>query len=281
MDWNRRLDPGMSWPGVSGITTLTTSAGAEEGNRNLEQYDRLHDVLRMALHGSYAAPLEMVSSILDVGCGSGKWTREAAAHFPHAGVTGIDVRPASAKGEPEPQNYRFIAANVLDGLPFLDATFDYVHMRMVLTCLPAMRWPAVVRELVRVTRPGGYVELVEGGLIRNGGPALTTLAGWMLREAQARGSDPRLSQRIGELLTGAGLPEVMIREIVLPAGGEPGTPGGVVADYLLAEVHAVRGLAISLGLTTPQEFNHMAAALQFEMRHRTCTLPVYVAYARR
>jgi len=61
-----------------------------------------------------------------------------------AGV-GVDLRPP---------NYAFVAGNILEGLPFADGGFDFVHMRLVFFAIPADRWPFVIGELVRVTRLG-------------------------------------------------------------------------------------------------------------------------------
>jgi hypothetical protein len=41
------------------------------------------------------------------------------------------------------------------------------------TVLPTVHWPMVINELVRVTRPSGWIELMEYGSYVSGGP--TTL----------------------------------------------------------------------------------------------------------
>ena len=84
---------------------------------------------------------------------------------------GVDiVPPASTTAsvrqgrEDAPDNYVFVQGDVTKGLPFGDNTFDFVHMRLVVMALPATTWLPVVQELHRVTRPGGWIELVDTAL---------------------------------------------------------------------------------------------------------------------
>lgn len=88
-------------------------------------------------------------SLLDVGCGTGWFTRRAAAEG--AMVVGLDLDDdalqfARRRG-PEP--LRFVRADAAS-LPFADRSFDAV---MSVTALCFVRqWPQAVAEIVRVTR---------------------------------------------------------------------------------------------------------------------------------
>jgi ubiquinone/menaquinone biosynthesis C-methylase UbiE len=155
----------------------------------MNRLDFQHFVLRQAFKGNYAAPLRKPSRILDVGSGTGRWAKELAALFPSATVTGIDIKnPASdeqnavsAAPGTHLASYQFIHGNILEGLPFPDASFDFVHQRLLFFAIPTDRWQFVLNELARVTRPGGWVEVVEG---RYGyepmGPAAQQIADAML-----------------------------------------------------------------------------------------------------
>src|SRR5579884_954221 len=129
--------------------------------RHPEEVDRLdlqHFALREALGANFLAPVESPSRVLDVGTGTGQWGFELAHQFPGALVVGFDL----VRGKPRsPRGYRQVRGNLLQGLPFRDDSFDFVHQRFLVTGIPLAAWPEVVRELVRVTRPGGWVELVE------------------------------------------------------------------------------------------------------------------------
>jgi len=59
----------------------------------INRLDFQHYLLRTGFRGNFAAPLADPTSILDVGCGSGRWAMELAAYFPIAQVVGVDLVP--------------------------------------------------------------------------------------------------------------------------------------------------------------------------------------------
>ena len=98
-------------------------------------------------------------TILDVGCGVG----EMDGHLiPHVGkLHGIDVAAQAveraAKAHPDGH---FIA---YDGhrIPFEDRSVDVAFAVCVMHHVPPANWPAFLRELHRVVRPGGAVAIYE------------------------------------------------------------------------------------------------------------------------
>jgi ubiquinone/menaquinone biosynthesis C-methylase UbiE len=46
-------------------------------------------------------------------------------------------------------------------LPFQDDEFDFVKQRLVTASFTLDNWKSVLQELIRVTKPGGYIELIE------------------------------------------------------------------------------------------------------------------------
>ena len=117
-----------------------------------------------------------------MGTGTGRWAIEMAQTFPQAQVHGVDLeesRTISGKTPSTPLNYVFLKGNVLQRLPFNDETFDFVHQRLLVAGIPFARWPDVIRELLRVTKRGGWIELVEGGTSSSKeGPAIARLTSW-------------------------------------------------------------------------------------------------------
>ncbi|ROV92766.1 hypothetical protein VMCG_09079 [Cytospora schulzeri] len=108
-------------------------------------------------------------TLLDVGAGSGSISATLARELqPDGRVIATDVNPdilerartvAEAAGV---TNIDFQQADVLGRLPFDDATFDVTHCHQVLTHLPH---PVdALREMLRVTKPGGIVAAREGDL---------------------------------------------------------------------------------------------------------------------
>lgn len=103
-------------------------------------------------------------TILDVGCGGGRTVSKLAALATQGKVYGVDFSDASVAASTK-TNARWIAAGRVEireasvsQLPFADATFDLV------TAVETHFWwpnlPADMREVFRVTRPGGTVILI-------------------------------------------------------------------------------------------------------------------------
>lgn len=110
--------------------------------------------------------LEAVRDVLDVGCGVGHWSMLLGAVLPEdARVTGIDreaswVEHARARADARRLAERFTyRTGDAEQLPFPDAAFDLVTCQTLLIHLPDPA--ACIREMRRVTRPGGLVLAAE------------------------------------------------------------------------------------------------------------------------
>ncbi len=243
--------------------------------------DFQHYMLRYALKGNYAAPLRNPRDILDVGCGAGRWAIEMAQQFPTARVIGMDIAPPSretgATPEAYPANYTFAQGNVLERVPFPDDSFDFVHQRFLTLAIPAARWPGVVAELLRVTRPGGWVELVETEP-PTGAPAIDQLARWGGELTQRRGIDMSLMARIGDLLRDGGATRVTARTVKMPVGKPSGHIGAMAAVDYLAALSAVREPLAKLGIVDEASFDAMMAHGREEFDQGVFIQPVYLAF---
>lgn len=261
--------------------------------RDVEEMSRLdfqHYVLRQAFKGNFLAPVENPHEILDVGTGTGRWAREVATVFPSANVIGLDLNTppvdeqAEAGGEElRPSNYAFVAGNILEGLPLADGSFDFVHMRLLVLALPHDRWPFVVNELIRVTRPGGWVESVEVIADERGGPAVDQIMGWVGAMLQMRGIDIADGSRVGALLQAQGLVNVISRRVEVPIGVHGGRVGRLMAADILNGMQALRGPLEARGLTTAAEFDRVFAEAQRAMQSPRvrCIAPFYISYGQR
>jgi SAM-dependent methyltransferase len=195
----------------------------------IDRLDIQHYAFRAVLRANYAAPVDTPARVLDVGCGTGQWAFEVCEQFPDCLVVGFDL----VAGKPEqPPRYRWVKGNLLPGLSFGDAGFDFVHMRYLVLGVPVASWPAVVADLVRVTRPGGWVELAEAPLEVDGaGPATERLFSLTRELSASLGLDLHrvVFSSLDGYLRGAGLEEVERREISLPIGRWGGEIGSLMA----------------------------------------------------
>ncbi len=107
--------------------------------------------------------------ILDVATGTGEQAKAFARRG--AEVVGVDLSPAMlrvARRTGPLANLTFQEADAT-ALPFPDASFDVASVSFALHEMPASVRERVVREIARVTRPGGTVAVVDYGLPRGRG----------------------------------------------------------------------------------------------------------------
>jgi SAM-dependent methyltransferase len=247
--------------------------------RHSAEVDRLdlqHYVLRAALRGNYAVPLDEPRRILDVGSGTGQWGFDLCREFPKASVFGFDI----AAGKPEePANYHLVRGNVLGGLPFADDSFDFVHQRLMMAAISLSMWPRAVGQLVRVTRPGGFVELVElGDRTEPKGPATERM--WTLCNALAasRGLDSTgtVLRSLDGYLRAAGMTEVRRHHVAIPLGGWGGTIGSMMATDLHSFFTRLSEcFEAELGVPAAQSAELLGESMQECERYRTnaiCTV---------
>jgi ubiquinone/menaquinone biosynthesis C-methylase UbiE len=199
----------------------------------IDRLDVQHYAMREALGANYVAPVGKPARILDVGCGTGQWAFELCAQFPNALVVGLDLEPSKPE---RPVNYRFVRSNLLNGLPFRTDGFDFVHQRLLQSGVPLAAWFAAIEELVRVARPGGWIELVEVENEIQGGPATRRLLELLLQVAGSRRLDRTgvLFRQLDEYLYRAGLVEVQRREVGVPIGEWGGRIGSLMASDVRA-----------------------------------------------
>lgn len=254
--------------------------------KDLDESNRLnfqHFMLKTFLKGNYLAPVKRPRDILDVGCGTGRWALDLAAEFPQANVIGVDVAPpdvTEGTSGSHADNYTFVQGNVLDRLPFADNSFDFVHQRYLILAIPADRWPHVIAELLRVTRPGGWIELTETAP-PEGAPATDQLATWGKQLVARRGIDLGMASQVGPLLTAGGAAAVTARALTIPVGKPGGRIGSMmVVDYASA-LTSVRSPLATLGIASEREFDAILAQAHQEFDRRAFPQGVYVAFGRK
>ncbi|MBE3559654.1 MAG: class I SAM-dependent methyltransferase [Ktedonobacteraceae bacterium] len=225
--------------------------------KDLDEENRLdfqHYALRYVFQGNFLAPLQNPQSILDVGCGTGIWAHEMKEQFPGAKVVGFDMEKPVRQG-----NYEFVRGNLLQGLPFKDATFDYVHQRLLIGAIPATSWSEVIHDLVRVTRPGGWIELVEsdGTGFHPAGPRTQEISQQVIRIAAKRGIDTTITSSLDKLLQQAGLSNVQKRAFPVPVGRWGGRLGNLMLADMTAIERSFKDAFVALLGYQPQQYDRM------------------------
>jgi len=129
-----------------------------EAHARISALIRRHSTNDRDVRAELLGTLEIAGAerVLDLGCGFGFWAEELAARVaPGAAFTGVDacggnraayVRAVESRG----RSAAFIAAHLIDRLPFADGTFD-----LVIAAYSLYYFAGVVPEVARVLRPGG------------------------------------------------------------------------------------------------------------------------------
>ncbi|KAF7777622.1 hypothetical protein Agabi119p4_3694 [Agaricus bisporus var. burnettii] len=133
-------------------------------------------ILRTLNHKILYAPVELQDDdwVLDSGTGTGIWLEDLAkVTSTKPQYIGIDIGsnlfpPASTL----PENIRFETHSVVNLPKEWTNKFTLVHQRHLIAALRRHEWESAVRELYRVVKPGGWVQMFELR-IWTSGPALT------------------------------------------------------------------------------------------------------------
>jgi SAM-dependent methyltransferase len=133
------------------------------------------------------------------------------------GVVGLDRDPAMlamarrSTAERDISGVRLVQGEAADtGLP--DASFDLVHERLVFVNVPHPE--RVLTEMVRLTRPGGWIALQDADAstwtCEPPHPAWTRLSDAVFEAWRANGLDREIGRRLGTMLRAVGLVDVQV-----------------------------------------------------------------------
>ncbi len=272
------------FPGVTAVLSGESHYVLPNDLQETNRLDLQHVAMLEYFGTNIFAPIQAPARILDIASGTGRWAKEVAAQFPTAQITGIDVSiPLEIQEKGQSSKYTFQQANVLDPLPFADGSFDYVHMRFVFSAIPALKWPEVIRELVRITAPQGWVELVEAYTPIEGGPALAQIESWATQLLATRGIDITFGRQVGTLLRDAGLTSISERSDALPMGPYGAKVGQIVGlDMFTAFRNAMPAYEQALGIDrrAVQATIDQADADVYGNQYRAI-FPIYIAFGQR
>jgi len=180
---------------------------------------------------------------------------------------------------PQSSGFQFTQGCIPSALPFNDARFDYVHQRCLGTVLPTGHWQSVVNELVRVTCPGGWVELMEyGSSYTNPGPATQQFGLWWQEVLAKQDIDLKATEHLGLLLQNAGLTHVEQKTILIPLSG--GRAGEVMSMNLIGMMRHVKTSILALGVD-PVTFDRVVGALLKEWQEYKTTYHFCAVYGQR
>jgi ubiquinone/menaquinone biosynthesis C-methylase UbiE len=188
--------------------------------RNLDAQARAIWPQEVPLIRRYALPAE--PRILDAGCGTGEGSSRLAELFPKASVLGVDI--VDAHLELARTRYIRLAPRLrfehqsIFQLDETDRTFDLTVCRHVIHSIPHPE--RVLAELVRVTRPGGYLHLIpeDYGMLHFQRGALDPRDFWYQtpgRFGAATGTDLFIGRNMFSILAAMKLDQITVDYVVV------------------------------------------------------------------
>ncbi|KAI8342564.1 S-adenosyl-L-methionine-dependent methyltransferase [Chlamydoabsidia padenii] len=203
------------------------------------EQDRLvaqHYLLRTAFGGNdYTAPVHFLLSqqqqqqpldesllgpvVLDIGCGLGQWSMEMATAYPKSTFIGVDLLDNFPQ-DIKPKNCRFMSLDVRQlPLPFDDQSIDYIYQRDLNWGLLQDEWNPLIKEYMRILKPGGWIELVEADMETKSSLGKECAMNDKLLEGFGlRHQDPYAARRLPSMLATCGFRRVESQFQSLPLG---------------------------------------------------------------
>jgi Methylase involved in ubiquinone/menaquinone biosynthesis len=239
--------------------------------KDLGEVNRLdfqHYLLNQAIKTNHVAHIspQNTTNILDLGCGTGRWALEMSAEFPQAQIIGLDIETPLISPEALNANCAFVQGNILLRLPFPDNSFMYIHQRFLTPAIPAEIWPQELAEIVRITAPNGWIELIEMlPRVEPMGVAGKQMNDWIEQFCQSRRINPAIAESLTTLLDeNPSLVEKNVYYYDLPVGEWGGREGSLLAKSHLAAYLGIKPIYIDELHIEANEFDRVLATMQQE-----------------
>lgn len=213
--------------------------------------------------------LSHASHILDVGCGPGSWVLEVAFENPKIKVVGIDISRLMieyARAHAEAQgmdNASFRVMNALEALEFADNSFDVVNARYINAFMLKTSWPLLMKEILRILRPGGTLLLTEcewsitnSLVFEKMGEMLTRVGTLTGRSFSPDGRHIGITPMLGRFLRDAGFVDMQKKAHVLEFSAGTEDYGDTYQD-LMAGLKLLEPYLVLAKMTTAEEFDEL------------------------
>lgn len=225
-----------------------------------------------------------IHRVLDLMCGSGEWVSATARAYPRMQVEGIDedisaleaARRQARLAGLDNASFRALAPLDASGIP--DGTFDLVNARFVVGFTPLDGWPMLVREGLRLLRPGGILRLTEADTPITTSPATERLSAllsqalWLTQRnlfpPTSNGQSLLITPKLRRSLRDAGCLD--IRQAAFVTDFSAGMAAHAAISQNLATVYQnTTTLLIEKEVTTQEEVESLQAQMLSEMQAAT------------
>ncbi|KAF8924136.1 hypothetical protein BGZ58_002118 [Dissophora ornata] len=200
-----------------------------------EDYEDLESLSDTESGDSEADLIQRTESLSTADTGE---SAEMAREFPNATVYGIDINRELFPSAQQrvPSNCLFTWSNLLTRLSFPDGYFDFVYQRFLYLGLTVDDWPVALKELKRVMKPGGWIELFEPSMrVHRAGTRTREVMQWCSRLLQEeRGLDFDFAgEKMKRLCEEIGFHNVRLERLSIPLGSWGGRVGQAMAENMV------------------------------------------------
>lgn len=257
----------------------------EVNDLQIDRIQQMHHVLSTCCKGNFLAPitkeLKRGIQVLDVGSGPGTWIFDMSSQFPKSQFIGVENQ-AHMLPTVHPSNTKFIHNNILEGIPFSPNTFDYIFMRNMTLCFTEQQYQQIVRELIVLLKPNGYLELCEPEMCSsNMGPTSEIISTNITSYLRSKSMNPFINEQLGELLTQYGLREVDEEQVELPISELDGPIGKLYGEILFSGLKGMGPILANQMNTTKNAVDELIEEYLQETRSRRMYGKFTRAYGRK
>ncbi|GBC07928.1 hypothetical protein RclHR1_00780008 [Rhizophagus clarus] len=249
-----------------------------KNEKELNESELLHEIMKRCWGVNFSSPIEQELTIkkdfkvLDVGCGSsGTWLLQLSEDYPLAKFVGVDKTSKFPKDFSQ-NNLQFIKGDILKGLPFEDDSFDFVHMRFVIMEFTDEQWEdIIIKELVRVCKPGGWIEFLELEESKYLSPSSKRLLALVAEYLEFKGisSDNIMAEGIFDFLDATDqIDTIYTDERLVPIGNWGGDIGKLTLEWNVKMFHTFKNLFVPLRISK-DEYEKLLNQYVMEVDYRS------------
>ncbi|CAG8482297.1 21325_t:CDS:2 [Cetraspora pellucida] len=186
-----------------------------------ERLSLQHDILREIFYGNFSSPINNLlqagdAKVLNIGCGNGVWLFEMNSDFPDSFLVGIDKSPQLFP-QSKPSNVQFVISDMQKGLPFQSDSFDFIYMRFLALNFRDSEWDNLIKESIRVLKPGCWLEITDVETdVKNPGPCTTKMTNEAIKFLSKRSINPQVIFLTEEFIKSCNTHNIQHMERYLP-----------------------------------------------------------------
>jgi ubiquinone/menaquinone biosynthesis C-methylase UbiE len=238
------------------------------------------ELLTRQLGGLFPVEIDEAGTkqILDLACGPGGWVLNVAHDYPNAEVYGVDISQAfvhyaaAQAWSRRLDNAYFRVMNILQPLDFDDDSFDVLNARLLFGFMPTRAWPGILKECLRILRPGGLICLAECEMGITNGPISERLSHIFLQAMQRAGMifspDGRhvgITPMLGSLLHDAGFEDIQQKpEAIDYSAGSP--VHDAFCENIMVGSKLAQPFMIKMGIAAQEELDQLYMQCQEEVQ---------------